>query len=251
MKWDLPPGPVPSWLDASMEVLAVHEPPKLPRDVFVLRCVDVLVELGLSLELAWTITANAIVETGWGQAYRGWNLGGWKLWKADADAYFKKHGRKIAWYRAPGNKAPGATLEDLKGGDPPWCFYRVFGSMSEFLSAWLRVFVPKPGAPKSRYTKCGAQFWSGQEWFDDLIAAGYKGTRTQQNPDPSMKSHAHLVADVRERWCQRELGVKPDGAWGPQSSRACVKFQYLAGLPAKGRLDDRTVHALVTRATAR
>lgn len=236
VKWDLPPEPIPSWLDPATEVLAEHEPPKADKYPFALRCVDVLLAMGLTHQQAFEVAANAVVETGWGQHYRAFNLGGWKIRKDFVDAYLKKFGRSPKWWRAPGNKS---------SGDRPWCYYRGFDSIEEFFAAWLETFVPKPGArKKSRYLKTGEEFWAGRPWFDDLIEAGYKGAVTKKSPEGSIHGHDALTAKIRVLWAQRALGVAIDGKFGPKSRAALVKFQHGAGLEAHGRLDEPTLAKL-------
>jgi hypothetical protein len=114
MKWDIPPTPLPFWLDEHAELRA--DPAPMTKAEFVLKCVD---EIHRALPDAgplqrFQVAANAIVETGWGKHGKGNNLGGWKINKRTA-------GTGVAWFRARGNKAEGATLDDYKGGDPPWC----------------------------------------------------------------------------------------------------------------------------------
>jgi hypothetical protein len=245
VKWNLPPEPVPSWLDKMSEV--TYNPPKLSKKDFILQSLKALIALGCSIEGAFGVLANSINETGWGQSYRAFNLGGWKMYKPAArDA----QGRPRRWWRAPGNKAPGATPDDLKGGDPPWCYYRAFDSLEEYYRAWLNVYVPKanPGdRPNGRYWRTGQQFWAGEPWFDDLIAAGYKGENTQARPEHSLAEHASIVRTLTLYWAQYLLGVDPDGVWGPGSERACRAYQRGHALPETGYLDQPTRELLFKR----
>lgn len=246
-KWDLPPEPIPSWLLAENEV--TDNPPKLTKSEFILQSLKALILLGCSIEGAFGVLANAINESAWGQSYKAHNVGGWKMYKPAArDAL----GRPRKWWRAPGNKAPGATVHDLKGGDPPWCLYRAFESLEDYYRSWLKVYVPKtpPGEqPNGAYGKTGQQFWTGEEWFDDLIAAGYKGRNTRERPGGSIAEHNSIVHTLRTYWAQFLLGVDPDGDWGTKSAAACKAFQRHNLLPQSGYLDRETLAVLFRRGT--
>ena len=227
-KWDLPPTKPPFWLDPEVELLANPEP--MPKAEFVLRCVD---EIGAALPDAtpaqqFQVVANAIVETGWGRHRKGNNLGGWKITKHEA-------GPGVPWFRARGNKAPGATVDDYKGGDPPWCHYKVFDSFAAYFDRWVARFVPRPGSvPDShRYAVCGLEFWAGEPWFDDLIKAGYKGENTKAHPWKSIESLNALAREVAVFWAQRAVGATPDGEWGRLSKEAAVA----RGVTTDGALD--------------
>lgn len=253
-KWDLPKGPPPSWLDPADEI--IKDSPKLPKDIFVVECMESLLRLGCDPKQAAGVTANAMNESAWGQSYRAFNLGGWKLFKPYALAYRKAHGKGPPWWRAPGNRAPGATLANYRGGDPPWCFYRAFDSIESFLASWLKAFVPRPspgassregkGDPETGdYRLAGERFWLGRSnWFDAMVAAGYKGQRTEANPEGSIAEHKSLYKSAITRWGQSRLGVVVDGAWGPKSTARCTSFQLAKGLNPTGKLDDATLKAL-------
>lgn len=242
-KWNEPPEPVPSWLDPANEVTTATDTKPAAwkamslgelRPAFVIACYIALRNLGLTPWQAVEVLGNAVVETGWGQFFRAWNLGGWKIRKADVDVLKAKR-KKALWWRAPGNKAPGATLQDYKGGDPPWCYYRGFESMEAFFAEWIPKFVPKPGTVTGRYKKTGEAFWAKGDWFRELCLAGYKGANTQKNPDGSVASH-HQITDMALTFlCQKALGVKVDGAWGPKSEAACKAAEKAHGLPETGK----------------
>jgi len=225
----------PFWLNPALEVTSANDAPKLSVAEFLIQSVDALRAAGCSFDQAVNVTANAVNETGWGRYYRGWNLGGWKITKGTAN---NPDGTPRRWFRALGNKS---------SGDPQTCFYRAFGSLQEFYEAWLLQFVPKHGT--GRYKKTGEQFWAGEEWFDDLIAAGYKGDVTRRNPRPSMAAHEKIIGSVVTYYCQRKLGVVADGKWGARSRAACMVYQADHGLPETGQLDDETIRKLVAPAS--
>lgn len=255
LKWNEPKGPPPAWLSPAREV--THDDPKLGKSAFIVACVDQLVALGFSVWAAVEATANALNETGWGQHYRANNLGGWKITRAGAMADLVRDHEAPLWWRAPGNRAPGATLEDYKGGDPPWCYYRAFPTIGDYLARWMRAFVPHPPAGATRaaleahrhavgdYRLTGLLFAAGDPaWFVALCHAGYKGTNTAKAPEASYAEHAQLVVAARTRWAQTKLAVDPDGAWGAKSAAACRAFQTAHGLPASGEPDPATLAAL-------
>lgn len=234
-KWTGELGPAPVWLDPSRELKASDEPPKLAKAAFIIMVLTTLVSLGCSFDQALGVAANVMNETAWGRAYRAWNLGGWKIYK---DAAREKDGSPRFWWRALGNKS---------SGDAQTVFYRAFRSAAEFLAAWLKTFVPKvdpAGKPNGRYWKTGQQFWSGEEWFDDLVAAGYKGDVTRRNPLPSMREHASIIKTLMVYWAQAILKVSVDGKWGPKTTAALKAYQKVVGLPETGHLDEATIPKL-------
>jgi len=235
VKWKLPPGKPPAWLDPALEVQT--EDPKDPPGVAIAHVVDTLRRLGCSLDQAFGVTANLINESAWFQKYRGNNPSGWKITKQFAEGYQKRTGRPAKWWRAPGN---------ITSLDPPWVYYRAFDTMEEFLCEWLAHFCPRPGieCPYPGYKTCGAQFWRGEQWFGSLCAAGYKGPVTQARPAKSIEEHQSLVRSARTRWAQATLGVDPDGEWGPKSQAACAAVQRAHQLPATGLLNDETLQAI-------
>lgn len=246
-KWNLPKVAPPSWLDPANEV--TKDSPKLPKGTFVVECMESLLRLGCDPKQAAGVTANSINESAWGQSYRANNLGGWKCTKAAAIAYALAHdGKGISWWQAPGNRAPGATVGDLRGGDSPWCYYRAFSSIGEFLGEWLKHFVPRPEgpAPYKGYKRCGELFWSHGDWFLELCLVGYKGANTKKNPEPSVREHESLVKASLVRWAQSRLpsGLVVDGEWGPKSQAACTTFQIAKRIKPTGKLDDATLKAL-------
>lgn len=212
------PPPPPFWLNPLREWTDGLEQQQehLTGGAFVLRCLDLCMALGCSVVQACGVVSNSVIETGWGRYHRGNNLGGVKATKAWAtpDSW---------WWRAPGH---------VDGGDQPWCYYRVFPSFEDFFKFWLKTYVPKPGAaPKSRYKKTGEEFWNHHPWFDDLIAAGYKGEVTRANPGPSLRADDMINDKVEVYVAQRHLGVTVDGKWGPKSKAALQAFQRAHGLP--------------------
>jgi hypothetical protein len=270
-KWNEPPIKAPSWLDEKYEV---HEKPApRTRNQFTVDVIDTLITLGFPFWQACEITGNSINETGGKGHYRGHNLGGYKITRPYAEAFLAKHGRKPPFWRARGNKAKGATLQDYKGGDPPWCFYRAFDSDAHYLADWGLKFVPKPDPKwtaefvaqleKNReatadYRLTGYLFWKGDpRWFVALCDAGYKGANTDKNPLPSYAEHLDIVRGARHRWAQTKLGIwalsegidedeisAVDGEWGRRSGNICARFQAAHGLPATRTLDDATAGAL-------
>lgn len=186
-----------------------------------------LLTLGCDVRQAAGVTANSINESGWGQMFRWWNLGGWKITRVYAVDYLKNAGLPAPYWVAPGNKAPNATPSDPKGGDPPWCYYRCFGTQSEYLREWMAHFVPRPDehAPYQGYRHCGEIFWSGSPtWFKELCLVGYKGTNTKKDPSSAVAEHVSLVRGAIVRWAQGRLGVAVDGLWGGASQAALDKW---------------------------
>lgn len=263
VKWDLPPEPIPSWLDPSKEVTSTNDGAKPTIDVFIPGAVDSLLSLGCSMPQATEVAANTISEIGYKLKYRANNCGGWKINKDSAQGYEKKHGKKPLWWRAPGNKS---------SGDPPWCYYRGFESLAQFFAEWLRKFVPKPdslppapahGTDPFRYRKTGAAFWGDlqADWFAELIAAGYKGEITRAHPRNSILNHEILNNEACEWWCQSKLrqtltdpqekaSFSVDGAWGPRSKAALVAFLKAHGLPVTEVPDVPSMEALRLHTTA-
>jgi hypothetical protein len=245
MKWAEPPGPIPSWLRLADEVTENND--TKPKNwaslsevnraaLYVKMCFLALRKLGLSHWHALEVLSNSCLETGWGSKFRAWNLGGWKINESEAN-FRRAQGKRALWYRAPGNKAPGATLEDYKGGDPPWCYYRAFASVDEFFELWLLRFTPKPGTvnSKHRYFKTGNAFWANkEEWFYELCVSGYKGQNTAKAPQGSVNTHKSVFRRCLIILTQSALGVTPDGAWGPMSSKALRERQAALGLPVTG-----------------
>lgn len=239
-KWNLPKGKIPSWLSESAEV--TQDSPKMAKDAFVVYCMHSCIDLGCAPKQAAGITANAVNESAWGQSYRGNNLGGWKI----TQAYASEH-PESSWWRAPGNKATGATEKDLKGGDPPWCYYRAFHSVKTFLGEWITHFVPDPNIgnpPYPSYSYCGRLFWGGSDWFQELIHVGYKGSNTKRNPRPAIAEHEQLVDSSITRWAQSMLGVAADGKWGEWSRKAAMAYMADRVIPSTGELDDALINLL-------
>lgn len=205
----------------------------MAKGAFVVLIITSLIALGCDIDQALGVAANVMNETAWGRAYRAWNLGGWKITKATSK---DSDGTPRYWSRALGNKS---------SGDQQTCFYRAFRSPQEYLQKWLEQFVPRPESGRTSYKRCGEQFWAGEEWFDDLIAYGYKGAVTQRNPLGSMREHAQIIKTLVVMYCQHLLGLVVDGKWGPASRSACSAYQLDNGLKATGVLDEDTLAALL------
>jgi hypothetical protein len=249
-KHTAPYGGPPAWLSAAHELpLAASSGYDAPR--FVAECMAAFLAMGLSPRRAADAAANAMGEAAWGRALHHGNAGGWKITAAYSRAWRAANGPDgPKWWKAAGN----ADSEDS-----PWCFYRAFPTLADFLREWLAHFVPKPGdpAPYGDYREAGRAFWAGDpEWFCHLILAGYKGSpskrlllrlRAAGKPDtehPSVRDHRSIAGRVLRMWAQSRLGVDVDGRWGPKSRAECRAVQRGAGLPETGELDDATSAAL-------
>ena len=244
-------GP-PSWLDPAAEQPLTLSPRYPHKPAFIDACMRALLGAGCTPQQAAEVTANACGEAAWGAACWWGNAGGWKITRAYADAFRARHGRSASWWKARGN---------VQSADAAWCFYRVFGSLAEFLFAWVDHFVPRPEVPAPPYPgyrAAGAAFWRGDpRWFGELILAGYKGrpsklrmkalrlVRADDARHPSVAAHRSIAREVLEVWAQLCLGIDPDGAWGPKSRAAMARWQSTRGLPATGDLDAATVATLV------
>lgn len=215
-KWNLPPEPIPHWLDPKSEVVGWQSPWKNLEKLeiaplFVSASFVALLELKPTLPLSGIIgiIANAVVESGWGHSFQCWNVGGWKIKERDT-----KINARAKWFRAPGNRT---------SGDPPWCYYKSFDSLKEFYKLWIEKFVPQDSETTNRYHETGKQFWNdktGTKWFPELIKAGYKGEVTKANPLPSIRSHEQIKEKCLVYLIQGKLGVEVDGYWGERSGRA-------------------------------
>lgn len=226
-KWNLPPEKPPFWLDPGVELIA--NPPPIAPGEFVVLCVEAMPDLpGLDIVKRLDVAANAVVETGWGKHRKGKNLGGWKITKGSA-------GPGVPWFRAKGNKT---------SGDPPWCYYRVFASEQDFFAQWIARFVPRDAPKGHRYKTCGEQFWAGEPWFDDLIAAGYKGENTKAHPERSIQSHNELTEKCAQMYAQHLLGVKVDGDFGPKSEAAAKSLLGVERARWGSELLAAVVHAV-------
>jgi hypothetical protein len=262
VKWDLPPEPIPSWLDPTLEITESNDTPKPTLAEFIPMLVDLCLDLGCTLPQSVGVAANALSEVGYKLRYRGNNLMGWKLFESSAQGYLAVYGRKPKWWRSQGNK---------NAGDPPWCYYRAFDNIQQALAEWLRKFVPKPSAipaaprrgndPYKRYRECGRAFWAGAPWFPLLIEGGYKGEVTQNRPQGSILAHESLKCEVEEWWAQnrlRQLITDPteytnfvvDGAWGAKSVALCKTFERAHTLPVDGKLDPATLVKIVEATAA-
>lgn len=230
LKWNEPKGAPPPWLDPAFE-LPRDTVTKASKFAFVVQCVESCFAIGVYPLQAAGVCANAMNESARGQSYQHWNLGGWKITKLYADDYIVQHVWPAPWWRAPGNKVPGATLTDPKGGDPPWCYYRAFESLQDYCAEWIRHFVPHPDweSPYPGYKRCGEAFWTGDPWFPLLVARGYKGQNTRQHPDGAIAEHVLLVREACTLWVQSRLVVSVDGVWGPKSQAALLSVLSAPG----------------------
>jgi len=244
-KWNEPPEPAPSWLDAGFEIKESKQdtwqllPEKERKAEFIKLCVVALMKLGCSFEQAMEVTANSITETGWGYHFTAWNLGGVKITKPYADAYRKARNVCAKWWKAPGNKS---------SGDPPWCYYRAYPNAEEFFTEWLVRFTPKLGTVKenARYFSTGKHFWGDLTlFFEALCKSGYKGSITAANPQNSVNSHKQIVHRATTILGQRLLGLIPDGSIGPKTVEALQKFQAEKHLPLTATMNEGTIKALL------
>jgi hypothetical protein len=243
-KWDLPPEPIPYWLDAAAEVTEETGARPAPRGPFVVAALEACLAQGCSAMQAAGITANSINETGWGRYYTAFNCGGWKITAGYVRDFKKANpGKSPRWWRAPGNRS---------AADPPWCYYRAFESFQGYFAEWIEKFVPQPGtAAGGRYEATGDAFWNGGDWFSHLIAAGYKGPVTKANPVGSIREHDALRVTALRMWAQSKIGAAVDGAWGPASRAALSAWQASHQVKdSAGALDDATLAALADPAGA-
>lgn len=217
-------SPIPTWLDPTAEITDPGQPlsinSKLDKiAMFINMCLSTLhnVDKTLTSEQCVWLTANFVVETGWGvKRWKGNNLGGWKINQTYANEVFTKTGKPAKWWQAPGH---------IEAGDPPVCYYRGYDSINAFFKEWLERFVPKPPIINTshRYKLTGELFWShNPNWFSAMVKAGYKGSVTQQNPDPTVTAWKQVCYGVMTRFVQKTLGVKPDGKWGAQSKATAI-----------------------------
>lgn len=223
-KWTGPlSDPKPEYkLDVQLELKLEDEPPKLSRSEFVITCLGILKKLVYS-HGAYGILANTVNETGWGQKYRGFNLGGWTIQSA------QPVGTK--WYRAHGNKS---------SGDPQTVIYKGFSSFEDFFVAWIDKFLPKEN--KGRYGLTGRLFWERKPWFPAIIQASYKGPVTKADPEGSILEHQYIIDCLENFWCQHQLNLwattsnlvnfiplKVDGNWGRKSAELFIKWSEVTG----------------------
>lgn len=237
---------LPQWLDPAAELEPVRD--TRSRFEYVLHCFETVLRLGCTPGQAAGVTANSINESGWGQKIYCGNAFGWKINRSFAETYRRTRGRSAPWWRARGN---------IGSGDPPEVYYRVFGTQDaqgkwsfDFAAAlgeWVSNFVPRPGTSTGRYRRCGEIFWAGGAWFPELIRAGYKGSVTAANPQPSIREHSSLVNTVMVVWVQRRLGgLVVDGSWGPASTAKAREYQRRKRLPETGTPSAELVDSLVS-----
>lgn len=193
--------PLPPWIDPALEVDATDD---LPDDLAALvrDAAPVLAALGVDLERAAELLAHAATECARGREAHGNNYGGVKLKERDDAAHRAKHGRGLAWWRAPGH---------VDAGDGAVAYYRAFEDVPAFWAFWLKRYVPRPGSAEGeRYAATGAAFWGADpsRWFVELLRAGYRGpvrereilelyARGAADTHPSVAAHRALVARVR------------------------------------------------------
>lgn len=223
----------PSWLDP------LTEQPRTKVEVtkadFVVGSVNKLLSLGCNISQAVGVTANAVLESGWGQSLYNHNPFGWKINSTYAKAYKQRTGESAKWFRARGH---------VRSGDSPEVYYRVFDDYIQAYEEWLGNFVPRSSSDKHRYHQTGKLFWSGGDWFPSLIERGYKGEVTKANPGPSIANHLDLEERVMDMWVQSKLGVAVDGKFGAKSRKALADFQKSQGINANGELDSETLSRL-------
>ena len=254
--------PVPTWLDPSAEVKDIDPP--WSRHMFQVECINTLRMLGCDIEQAVGVTAHMMLESGRGQKFRAWNLGGVKLWQSTARQYKQATGKSIPWWRDWGHQSQG---------DPEVCYYRAYEDFGAFLRHWLNAYVPrlteeplvrksdpKRGLRKGQpllspetsadYRLAGAHFHrlNGRlfvRWFEMLLKAGYRGAKTKQLWKAAQSIHESLEIEARVHWAQSRLGVAIDGDWGPRSRAACEQYQRSKGLTVTGVVDDALLESLV------
>jgi hypothetical protein len=244
---------IPSWLDATKRVDKDHPatpsgehlyagiPKATARASFLLLCMAALfrADPAMTTKRAIEVTANSVGETGHGEEWVGYNFGGWKITRANVDAWKATHnGECPPWVMKAGH---------VKSGDAPIVYYRVFASPDEFFAEWLARFVPKgKKVGEHRYAKTGEKFWKDDlTWFTELCLAGYKGDITAANPGPSFDKHKNIVNEMIPRIAQKLLKVNPDGVWGSGTSKACREFQYDHRLSVTGTLTTETFAKLI------
>jgi hypothetical protein len=139
------------------------------------------------------LIAIAALETGWGTsaAYQAGNVGGLKAKRDVAEWYRKRWREPLPWFRTAGHTA---------SGDKPVVMYAAFPARSTCWRLLLeRTFGTPIAAPyAAAYRETARRLWAGDpDWIAALIAAGYRGTVTAQNPGPSIAAHRSLVTRVR------------------------------------------------------
>jgi hypothetical protein len=171
----LPVG-APAWLDPARQETRHDDPKMSPKD-FTVASLRALRSSTQNVFRACEVVANSLNETGNGQHYAYWNLGGWKYTRDFANA----HPNETYW-TARGN---------IRSGDSPIVVYRVFPSLQAFYDAWMRTFVPRDG--HGRYAETGRRFWADDpSWFAAMIEAGYKGPVTRAHPAGPIREHDSL-----------------------------------------------------------
>lgn len=236
IKYQGPLDPPPGWLLAEDEI--TDENNKKPKELeglsgdllsvaFVKICLNALLLINFTFAQATEVISNMVKETGWGVYLKSYNLGGWKITKSDAER-MRSAGKRVLWWKAAGN---------ISSDDENTCFYRGFESLEEFFGEWIARFIPRPGtvSNKHRYKVTGELFWSGGNWFEELIKAGYKGAKTKANPQPSIEAHSEIKTRIIILLCQDLLNVKVDALWGPKTEAACRKKEEELGMTITGK----------------
>jgi hypothetical protein len=121
-----------------------------------------------------SILANSISEVGWNFEYNGNNLGGWKIREEYCIKYKNKFGIDPEWFQKKGH---------INSGDQEIVFYIGFPTIKKFFEEWIEKYTPKQSTTDNRYFETGINFWDlnnwkPENWFSELIKAGYKGEVT-------------------------------------------------------------------------
>lgn len=222
---------IPSWLDPNTEIKDANINKKfilLPKKdkaiAFVLYNFKILHELnlGLNAKQILCITSNSISEVGWEFKYKANNIGGHKITKNYVEEFKLKYNKSPLWWKSEGH---------INSGDDPIVYYRGYDSIKSFYIEWCEKFIPITDNKKHRYYQAGEEFWfftnenwKPENWFKEIIKAGYKGPITQKNPDKSIEAFKQINKRIGKIFCQYELGLDYDGEWGNKSINATKKF---------------------------
>ena len=208
------PEAPPSWLLPEDEILPTVQTEGGSHELAQL--VETFHRAGLGIVEALHLGAHGATESGLCLRDEGFNYFGWKARREWAEGE-RAAGRRARWWRRFGHVA---------SGDREVCYYRAFDSMEHAVKTFLPWFAPRtPEAERlSRglYAKAGRALAAkdGQRWFEELLAAGYRGDRTAEHPEESLADHQRVVQEAAECWLQAQLGVAVDGVWGPKSRGA-------------------------------
>lgn len=192
---------VPEWVDRSREIPDRGERIAVTHDAWARASREHLRALGVPSDAAVEVIAHCAVECSWGTRAVGHNAGGVKLKQRDDAAHRAKHGRGLAWWRAPGHQA--------SGDDPVEC-YRGFDDPAQFWALFLKRYAPRPGVPaeSERYEAAGAALWGEEpgQWFVELVLAGYRGEVREREIEelgdraeehPSVRDHRDVARRVQ------------------------------------------------------